>query len=136
MTLVDTSFFVATLDPRDRLHARARAWSSRSVGSLITTEYVLWETVNFASATAHRAKAHILAADVLVSAAFDVVPATRDLLAAAMDLYARRADQTWSLTDCASFVVMRERGISQALTYDHHFEQAGFVALLRRDPSE
>ncbi len=43
-------------------------------------------------------------------------------------------DQEWSLTDCISFIVMQQRGISPALTYDHHFEQAGFEALLRRDP--
>jgi hypothetical protein len=46
-------------------------------------------------------------------------------------LYRQRADKDWSLTDCISFVVMRQRGLTEALTGDHHFEQAGFVALLR-----
>ena len=46
----------------------------------------------------------------------------------------RRPDKEWSLTDCISFVLMRERSVHEALAYDHHFEQAGFVALLRRDP--
>lgn len=49
----------------------------------------------------------------------------------AFDLCASRADKEWSLTDCASFNLMRERGISDALAHDHHFEQAGFKALLR-----
>ena len=54
---------------------------------------------------------------------------------AAMERYANRADQRWSLTDCASFLVMEERGITEALAYDRDFEQAGFTAVLRDDPS-
>lgn len=46
-------------------------------------------------------------------------------------LYASRPDKQWSLTDCISFEVMRREGITEALTGDHHFEQAGFVALLK-----
>jgi len=48
-----------------------------------------------------------------------------------VELYAERPDKGWSLTDCISFVVMRQQGITQALTGDHHFEQAGFTALLK-----
>jgi len=48
-----------------------------------------------------------------------------------LELYARRPDKSWSLTDCISFVVMTDRGLTEALTGDHHFEQAGFRALLR-----
>jgi predicted nucleic acid-binding protein len=44
--------------------------------------------------------------------------------------YAKRLDKDWSLTDCMSFVTMQECGISDALTADHDFEQAGFIALL------
>jgi len=46
-------------------------------------------------------------------------------------MYQRRPDKNWSLTDCISFVVMQDHGITEALTGDHHFEQAGFVALLK-----
>jgi len=45
-------------------------------------------------------------------------------------LYQNRPDKNWSLTDCISFVVMQEHGITEALTADRHFEQAGFVPLL------
>lgn len=134
MILVDTSFFVATLDRRDALHARARAWSALVDGTLITTEYVLWETADFASATAHRRKAHDLVTEVLASAAFEVVAASSEWTRAGLELYGRRADQTWSLTDCVTLAVMNERAIRRALTYDHHFEQAGYEAMLRRDP--
>jgi predicted nucleic acid-binding protein len=53
---------------------------------------------------------------------------------AALDLYQQRPDKDWSLTDCLSFQLMQERGITEALTADHHFEQAGFIAVLRNMP--
>jgi hypothetical protein len=53
------------------------------------------------------------------------------LVAAALTLYAQRPDKEWGLTDCASFLIMQERGITEALVYDDHFHQAGFIPLLR-----
>ena len=61
----------------------------------------------------------------------EIVPADQALFDRGADLYARRPDKAWSLTDCISFVVMSERVLTKALTGDHHFEQAGFRALLR-----
>ena len=58
-----------------------------------------------------------------------LVEASTDVLKKAWDLYNRRADMFWSLTDCTSFVIMEQMEISEALTPDRHFEQAGFVAL-------
>lgn len=60
-----------------------------------------------------------------------IIPASRSRLQAGLDLYESRADENWSLTDCISFVVMKKEGIVEALTGDRHFEQAGFVALLK-----
>jgi predicted nucleic acid-binding protein len=60
-----------------------------------------------------------------------IEPCSDALFSAGLELYRRRADKSWSLTDCMSFVVMWREGITEALTGDHHFEQAGFVALLK-----
>ena len=60
-----------------------------------------------------------------------VVPQADAQFTAALERYASQADQTWGLTDCASFLVMEERTITEALAYDRDFEQAGFTALLR-----
>jgi predicted nucleic acid-binding protein len=60
-----------------------------------------------------------------------VVPLEMQLYEEGIHLYASRPDKEWSLTDCTSFVVMQREGIAEALTGDHHFEQAGFVALLK-----
>lgn len=62
--------------------------------------------------------------------AFQVVRATSELIQRGRRLYRERADKEWPLTDCISFVVMQEQGLLEALTADHHFEQAGFKALL------
>ena len=56
---------------------------------------------------------------------------TQELYRSAFDLFSQRTDKEWSLTDCISFVVMQQRGLTEALTSDGHFEQAGFKALLR-----
>jgi predicted nucleic acid-binding protein len=61
-----------------------------------------------------------------------VVPQTSLQFQDALALYEQSSDKKWSLTDCALFLVMRELGITEALAYDEHFKQAGFVALLRR----
>jgi predicted nucleic acid-binding protein len=60
-----------------------------------------------------------------------VIPATRELFEAGCSLFARRTDKDWSLTDCISFVAMRQERLAEAFTADHHFEQAGFKALLQ-----
>ncbi|MCG3197312.1 MAG: hypothetical protein GHCLOJNM_01797 [bacterium] len=59
-----------------------------------------------------------------------VVPASRDLFEEGLSLFSRRPDKEWSLTDCISFVVMEREGLTEALTGDRHFVQAGFKALL------
>lgn len=60
-----------------------------------------------------------------------IVPPTEALFDQGVRFYGDRPDKDWSLTDCISFVVMRQHGITRALTGDRHFEQAGFQALLR-----
>jgi uncharacterized protein len=60
-----------------------------------------------------------------------IIASQRELLAAGFSLYSQRPDKDWSLTDCISFVVMQREGITEALTGDHHFEQAGFSILLK-----
>jgi hypothetical protein len=65
------------------------------------------------------------------SAACEIIAASPELLDRALDLYHQHADKAWTLTDCTSFVIMRERNTTESLTGDRHFEQAGFTALLK-----
>ena len=134
MILADSGYLIALAKPRDALHSKAVAWSQLVDEPLLVSEYVLWETVNFLSLLRDRSKAHPLVEQVMNVPPFVFVPASPELFAAGLRLHRERPDKEWSLTDCVSFHLMRERGLTRALAYDAHFEQAGFEALLRRDP--
>lgn len=134
MIFLETGYFVALFGVDDELHARALAWSMHGDEPLLVTEYVLWECVNTFSKPRDRATAHALIEHVESDPACEVVRASTDLFAVGLRLHRDRPDKEWSLTDCVSFHLMRARGITRALAYDIHFEQAGFEALLRRDP--
>lgn len=134
MILVDTGHLLALAQPTDALHARALAWAAQLDEPLLVTEYVLVETVNGLSRLRDRARAHRVAEAVTDGAPFQLLPGSARWLKVGLQLFRDRADKEWSLTDCISFQVMREHGITRALAYDEHFEQAGFTALLRGAP--
>jgi predicted nucleic acid-binding protein len=127
----DTSFYLAVLSPRDLAHARALQVVKRLRRPLLLTDFIVLELGNALSATGRRELFSGLVRHLRVSPNVRIIPASRDLLDRGFDLFSRRADKGWSLTDCTSFVVMQEEGLTDALTTDHHFEQAGFGVLLR-----
>jgi predicted nucleic acid-binding protein len=134
MTLVDTGYLIAFIRVEDELHDRAIRWTKSARQSFLVTDYVLWEFMNGMSKVEDRKKAHLALDYVRTHPRYQIVPATQELTAAGLKLHSERPDKEWSLTDCISFHVMEQRGITEALAYDHHFIQAGFDALLRRDP--
>jgi predicted nucleic acid-binding protein len=127
---VDSSFYVAAINRRDQWHARAMAASAALGGRLVTSEFVLVEVANFCARGGWRAVFLRLVTNLRQAREVEIVPATATAFQRGLDLFAARGDKQWSLTDCISFVIMRERGIMEALTADEHFEQAGFRALL------
>jgi predicted nucleic acid-binding protein len=134
MIFLDTGFLIALADARDALHGRAVTWSARLYEPGLVTEYVLLETVNYFSPIQDRERVHALLARVHSKSGYVVVESSHSLFDAGVRLHRQHKDKEWSLTDCISFLVMRQWGIHRALAYDHHFEQAGFQALLRGDP--
>ncbi len=130
----DSGYWVAVQNPDDQFHEEAIMVTERlGPCRIVTTEMVLVEFLNFMCRTgAHRRG---LASDTVKRIQNDdsveVVPQTSTQFVASVQRYTFRLDQRWSLTDCASFLLMEERGITEALAYDQDFEQAGFVALLR-----
>ena len=127
----DTGYWIALANTRDELHLRARAWSERLIATLVTTDAVLIEVADAFSGVTWRAVATELIEDVLSDPDITVVPLDRTLFERGFGRYRARRDKDWGLTDCISFVIMEDRGISEALAYDQHFVQAGFRALLR-----
>ena len=126
----DTFYFLALLNERDAAHKGAVA-ASRSHGlALTTTEFVLMELADALCKPQQRDEVLALCNVVETDPAFRLVRATPELIQRGRKLYRERADKEWPLTDCISFVVMQDQGLSEALTADHHFEQAGFKALL------
>jgi predicted nucleic acid-binding protein len=134
MIFIDTSYLAALALPRDALHDRAQRWAESITERTITTDFVIVELVNGLSRIGDREKVNPLLQLVKANRDITVLPASRELVVAGLHLHESRPDKEWSLTDCISFEVMREYGSAGALTHDHHFEQAGFEALLRRDP--
>jgi hypothetical protein len=109
----DTFFYLALLNPRDSAHQRALEFSDKLTAPLLSTEFVLVEIADALAAPAERPKFLELI-----------------LLGQGVELYRRRADKNWPLTDCISFVVMDNHGVVDALTGDAHFVQAGYRALM------
>ena len=125
----DASYYVALLNPRDQHHQDAVQVSGQLRQPVVVTEFVLIEVSNALAPVGSRARAVQLWAHLQNDPSVTVVPASTALITKGLDLYAHRPDKEWSLTDCISFVVMQERGLTEALTADHHFEQAGFTTL-------
>lgn len=127
----DTAFYVALVNPRDELYAAAVQQARGFTGGVVTTEYVLIEVGNRLARSGDKQVFIGLMERLRVDSNTIIVPGDSPLLERGLDLFAERLDKDWSLTDCISFMVMQERGITEALTGDRHFEQAGFVVLLR-----
>jgi predicted nucleic acid-binding protein len=130
----DTSYWIALLNPRDGLHAKAVAMPAQLPSvSLVTSEMVLAELLNgLGDAGPWKRSAAISAVETIRRThSISVFPQTSDQFAIAFERYKQSADKNWSLTDCASFQIMEDEHITAALTHDHHFVQAGFDALLR-----
>ena len=127
----DTYYFLALRNPKDEGHARAVETTGRLAGRrVMTTAWVLTEMADALAKPANRAGFVELMAILADDPDVEVVPPSPDLFERGVALYAGRPDKAWSLTDCISFAVMADLGLDEALTGDHHFEQAGFRALL------
>ena len=126
----DTSFYLALLSPGDVWHDKANSVSEELEARVVVTEYVLAE---LGSALSGRKDRHLFV-DLIKRLEGDdqteIVPASRELFHSRLAQFARRGDKEWSLIDCISFTVMKQRRITTALTADHHFRQAGFSIVL------
>ena len=127
----DTHFFIALLSERDTAHEAAlRRQREMDCHELVTTGWVLVELADGMTLPGEREVCAAFIECLRRASGTRIVPLSEELLWRGFDLYRRRQDKDWSLTDCISFVVMSDEGLSEALTGDHHFEQAGFTALL------
>ena len=128
---IDTLFIVALINKRDAYHARALEFSDVLDGqSVVITDAVLLEVGNTLARNFKREAVEIIDS-FFNSPETEIVRLTPELWAQSFALYRSYLDKEWGLVDCISFTVMRNRGITAALTFDQHFVQAGFTALMR-----
>jgi len=129
----DTSYWIALVNPRDQLHAKAVSVTQQLFSvRILTSEMVLTEVLNsFSDGGPLRRAVGSMVERLRGNRDVIIVPQTSQQFESALRWYKQAADKSWSLTDCASFEVMEAQQIQAALTHDQHFAQAGFEALLR-----
>lgn len=130
----DACYWIALLHRNDQLHAVALANQNQlKRAHIVTTDEVLTELLNFISARAPglRTSAAQIVEKIRGDKRVTVVEQSRATFDGGLARYKRDADKTYSLVDCVSFELMMREGITEALTDDHDFERAGFVAMLR-----
>jgi predicted nucleic acid-binding protein len=130
--LLDTSFILALENRRDPHHALALALDRELLqeGSLAVLHWgILLEIADGYARVGRRAKGYELLDKLENEERYRIDPLTESLLRPALVLYRSRPDKDWGLTDCLSFALMRLEGMTEALTADIHFRQAGFTAL-------
>jgi predicted nucleic acid-binding protein len=135
----DTSFWIALSHKPDQHHGRVSAWSRHLIQKdafILTTEAVLWEWMNALADSGTRRTTAEGYRRCHQDPRIEVVPFAADTIAAAVGFYGARGDKDWSFTDCLSFLVMKQRRVSRALTTDRHFQQADFEAVLLGDPPD
>jgi predicted nucleic acid-binding protein len=124
----DTVYWVARINPRDQWHAVYQAVGRTK---LVTTDEVLDEVLAHLSGfgPTMRLRTAAIIRQILIHPDVEVVPQSRQSFLDALALYEARLDKDYSLTDCASMITMRARGITEVLTRDAHFAQEGFTLL-------
>jgi predicted nucleic acid-binding protein len=132
---IDTAGWIALVSPRDDFHSQAKeAYGQLKKALRVTTDVILIGIGDTLRKPPLRPLAITLIEEIRLAERLglaEVVHIDRELLEQGFALFQSRPDKEWSLTDCISFAVIQKRGIWQALTTDHHFEQAGFERLLK-----
>lgn len=131
---LDTGFVIALTSPRDQFHSIAEQLSETIETEgvrLVTSDAVILEIGAALAKLPFRSAAVRLIESMRTDSSIEIVELRSDLVARAFQVFRDRADKEWSLTACVSFEIMRERQLTEALTPDAHFIQAGWVALMR-----
>lgn len=127
----DSFYFLALLNPADRAHEKASAASVSFRGQMVATEWIVIEVADAMAAPGNRELFEEFHGEFTANPDIIVLPSGPDLFNRGLKHFFNHRDKDWPFTDCISFVVMQDKHITEALTGDRHFEQAGFRALLK-----
>jgi uncharacterized protein len=126
---VDTSAWYARFASKDAQHDAVKAWHLGNREALVTTDYVVDETLTLFKARGNSEIAFRVGPRLLDGQLAALVYVTPDDISAAWQLFDSHRDKAWSFTDCTSYVVMRRLAIAEAVATDAHFRQFGFVVV-------
>lgn len=130
---VDTSAWLALMNVDDNFHEQAKQVKTQlkqDKSSLVTSDFVLLEVADALSSPFIRSRTIRFITRLRKAQDLLIIPISQSLFNEGWELYCQRLDKEWGLTDCTSFVIMRQQGMIKAFTSDKHFEQAGFIRLL------
>ena len=130
---LDAAYAIALSAVTDKYHQKAENLAKQietKDSQLISTRAVILEIGNALAKLHYRAAAIELLDSIEEDPNVEIIPLSEELYNQAMQLYRKRPDKEWGITDCISFVVMQDHALTKALTTDEHFKQAGFIALL------
>lgn len=130
MIFVDTGAWYASLVPTDPDHAKAAAWLATNHSPLLTTDYVIDETLTLLRARGERTRALLLGAKFFRGSVAQIHKITNVDLIHAWEVFEQFDDKGWSFTDCTSKVVMEQLSITHAFAFDHHFTQFGTIQVV------
>jgi uncharacterized protein len=126
---LDAGYIIALEAEDDQHHESAiHHWQtlSKKLPPIVTTTYIFDEVLTFFSSRKRHAKAVEIGKNLLESNLIELIQVDEELFQAGWEFFQQHKDKTFSLTDCISFVVMKDRKIKSALSFDKHFKQAGF----------
>ena len=132
MIFVDTGAWYAPVDRADANHARATTWLAGNSERLVTTDYVIDETLTLLRARGYGERANALGDRFFEDTAelVSVVYLTEHDIRRTWETFRRYRDKAWSFTDCSSKVVMERLGIATAFAFDQHFRQFGSIRIV------
>ena len=130
MVFVDASAWFAAVVPSDPNHPQAANWLATNSEVLITTDYIIDETLTLLRARGERQRAKLLGKKFFEASIAEIYFLTEEDIRQAWAIFEQYDDKGWSFTDCSSKVVIDEMNISQALAFDHHFHQFGTVQVV------
>lgn len=131
---LDTAFAIALISPKDFFHEKALELAKqveKNKARLVTTRAIVIEIGNALSKEGLRKSAVELIDSMETDETITIVSISDEIYKDAFKLFRARLDKEWGLTDCISFVVMERHGITKSLTTDQHFQQAGFITLMK-----
>ncbi|NEO52409.1 MAG: PIN domain-containing protein [Okeania sp. SIO3B5] len=129
---LDTSYILALEIKSEDAHQQVlQNWNFlvKSQPFLVTTTYIFDEVVTFFNSRNLHYKAVEVGNQLLESPEIELINIDRSLFNQGWQYFQKHQDKSYSLTDCLSFIIMKQQKIVTALTLDNHFLQAGFQML-------